>query len=46
MEKNKAIKRTEQFISPIKNIRANVLFDVLPTLQINESWFFCLWIFC
>ena len=41
MEKNKTIKCTEQFISPIKNIRVNVLFDVLSMFQINESWFFC-----
>ena len=35
--KNKPIKRAEQFISPIKNLRANVLFNVLPKFQINES---------
>ena len=41
--KNKPIKRTKQFISPIKNPRANVLFNVLSMFQISKSWFFCLW---
>ena len=33
------MKRTK-FISPIKNLRANVLFNVLSILQINEFSFF------
>ena len=33
--------RTQQFISPIKNFRENVLFNGLLMFQINESWFFC-----
>ena len=37
--KNKPMKRTK-FISPIKNLRANVLFNVLSILQINEFSFF------
>ena len=38
--KNKLIKHTKQFISPIKNLRANVLFNKLSVFQINESFFY------
>ena len=30
------MKRTEQFISPIKNLRANVLYNMLSMFQMNE----------
>ena len=36
-EKNKPIKHTEQFLSPIKNLRANILFSMLSMFQINKS---------
>ena len=39
--KNKPINRTEQFISPIKSLRANIFFNVLSMFQINKFWFFC-----
>ena len=41
--KNKPIKCTKQFISPIKIIPANVLTCYQCSMfQVNESWFFCL----
>ena len=39
IEKNKSIKHSEKFVSSIKNLRANVLFNVLSVFQINVHVF-------